>query len=239
MLPPAPPGRGLTRAQQLRRRVGLALAGAGYVEVLSYPFVGAADFDRLGLPADDARRGTVRVANPLSEEEPLLTTTLLPGLLDDRCPQRRPRPGDLGALRDRAGVPPDARAAQGADPGRRPAPRRRRPRQAAGRACPRQPLTLGVVLAGDREAAGWWGAGRPAAWADAVQVVREVAARARASSVEVVQATRAPWHPGRCARAAASAASGSGTPASCTPPCARRTALPAAHLRRRARPRRS
>jgi len=66
-------------------------------------------------------------------------------------------------------------------------------------AVPRQPLTLGVVLAGDREASGWWGDGRPAGWADAVQVVREVA-RVLGVDVEVRQATRAPWHPGRCAQ---------------------------------------
>ncbi len=56
-----------------------------------------------------------------------------------------------------------------------------------------------MVLAGDRQPAGWWGEGRPASWADAVQVVREVA-RVLGVEVEVVQATRAPWHPGRCAR---------------------------------------
>ena len=81
VLPPAPPGRGLTPAQSLRRRVGRTLAGAGYVEVVSFPFIGEADLDRLGMEADDPRRTTLRLANPLSSEEPLMTTTLLPGLL--------------------------------------------------------------------------------------------------------------------------------------------------------------
>ena len=54
VLPPAPPGRGRTRTQRLRRRVGLTLAGAGLVETISYPFVGEADWDRLDLAADDA-----------------------------------------------------------------------------------------------------------------------------------------------------------------------------------------
>ena len=40
VLPAAPPGRGLTKAQRLRRRVGFALAGAGLVEVKSWPFIG-------------------------------------------------------------------------------------------------------------------------------------------------------------------------------------------------------
>ncbi|HEY9352317.1 MAG TPA: phenylalanine--tRNA ligase subunit beta, partial [Nocardioides sp.] len=81
VLPRRATGGGLTRAQQLRRRIGRALAGAGLVEVVDFPFVGEADFDRLGLPADDVLRHTVKLANPLSSEEPGYTTTLLPGLL--------------------------------------------------------------------------------------------------------------------------------------------------------------
>ncbi len=81
VLPAAPAGRGLTKSQRLRRKVGRAVASAGYVEALTYPFVGDRDWSALGLDADDARRSTVRVANPLSDEEPLLRTTLLPGLL--------------------------------------------------------------------------------------------------------------------------------------------------------------
>ena len=81
MLPREAAGRGLTREQRLRRRVGRTLAGAGCVEVVSFPFVGDAAFDALGLPADDVLRRTVRLANPLSSEEPSYTTTLLPGLL--------------------------------------------------------------------------------------------------------------------------------------------------------------
>ena len=82
VLPREATGRGLTRSQRLRRRIGRTLAGAGCVEVISFPFVGEAAFDKLGLPADDPRRHTVRLANPLSSEEPSYTTTLLPGLLE-------------------------------------------------------------------------------------------------------------------------------------------------------------
>src|SRR5204862_498316 len=78
VLPIAPPGNGLTAHQRRRRAVGLALAEAGYVEVLCYPFVGSSTLDDLGLPADDELRRAVRLRNPLSEEEPLLRTSLLP-----------------------------------------------------------------------------------------------------------------------------------------------------------------
>ncbi|HNJ78839.1 MAG TPA: phenylalanine--tRNA ligase subunit beta, partial [Marmoricola sp.] len=81
VLPPAPSGMGLTTEQSLRRRIGRVLAGAGYVEVVNFPFVGEADLDALGIPATDDRRDLLRLANPLSTQEPFLTSTLLPGLL--------------------------------------------------------------------------------------------------------------------------------------------------------------
>src|SRR5215472_9862596 len=60
-MPRAAAGRGLTDRQRLRRTVGRALAGAGYVEVLSTPFGSAADADRLQLRPDDPRRNALRL----------------------------------------------------------------------------------------------------------------------------------------------------------------------------------
>jgi phenylalanyl-tRNA synthetase beta chain len=65
-------------------------------------------------------------------------------------------------------------------------------------ALPDQPLHLAVVLAGEREAAGWWGNGRPAIFADAIEATRQVLQISRVSfSVRAEQMQ--PWHPGRCA----------------------------------------
>jgi phenylalanyl-tRNA synthetase beta chain len=63
---------------------------------------------------------------------------------------------------------------------------------------PRQPRRLAVVLAGDRARSGWWGAGRAASWADAVEAIRTVA-RETGVAVAVRADEHAPWHPGRCA----------------------------------------
>ncbi|HVQ19324.1 MAG TPA: phenylalanine--tRNA ligase subunit beta, partial [Actinomycetes bacterium] len=81
ILPRATASSGLTDDQRLRRRIGVALAGAGFAEVQSYPFLSPGVHDALGIPADDPRRRALTLANPLSDEEPELRTGLLPGLL--------------------------------------------------------------------------------------------------------------------------------------------------------------
>lgn len=199
VLPSAPPGRGLTPGQRLRRGAGRALAAAGYVEVLSYPFVSAEDWDSLQLPEGDPRRRALRLVNPLSGGEPLLRTTLLPGLF--RALARNVGRGhadvslyELGSVyRPREGAPGVA-ASPPVDRG--PSAEELAAVEAA---LPDQPVRAAVVMAGEREASGWWGDGRRAGWADAIQAAREVA---RAAGVELtVRADQQPpWHPGRCAR---------------------------------------
>jgi phenylalanyl-tRNA synthetase beta chain len=81
VLPVAPPGRGLTRAQKLRRAVSAALAAAGTTEVLAYPFLSKRQNDRFGSPVVGAVPA-MRLANPMDSEAALMRTSLLPGLLD-------------------------------------------------------------------------------------------------------------------------------------------------------------
>jgi phenylalanyl-tRNA synthetase beta chain len=196
VLPREAAGRGLTREQRLRRRIGRTLAGAGCVEVISFPFVGESTFDQLGLPPDDELRKTVRLSNPLSTEEPSYTTTLLPGLL--RAAARNLGRGTPGVALFETGT-----VAFPADRG--PAPIygvdwRPSDDELAKlfEAIPAQPLFLAVVLAGERERAGWWGAGRSAGWSDAIGLVRRLGDEL-GLEVEVTSASRMPWHPGRCA----------------------------------------
>jgi phenylalanyl-tRNA synthetase beta chain len=197
-LPQAPAGRGWTATQRARRRVGQALAAAGYVEVLNYPFVGEKTWDDLGLPADDQRRIALRLLNPISDEEPLLRTTLLPGLLAALRRNVGRGAHDL-ALFELATVVrphPDAGPAPRLGVDRRPTDDELARLQAA---IPAQPWRVGVVLAGNREPAGWWGSGRAESWADAVEAARAAAA-AVGVTLDVSKDEHAPWHPGRCAR---------------------------------------
>ncbi|MEO5664128.1 MAG: phenylalanine--tRNA ligase subunit beta, partial [Nocardioides sp.] len=194
VLPPAPPGRGRTEAQRLRRRVGLTLAGAGLVETISYPFVGEADWERLDLPAADDRRTALRVVNPLNNEEPLLATTLLPGLLKALARNVGRGNGDVALFETSLVFAPtgDERAPiLGVD---------RRPTDeewaSIEKAVPSQPMHLAIALTGHAEDAGWWGVGRIASWSDAIGVIRRVATELGVD-LEVASTTREPWHPGR------------------------------------------
>jgi phenylalanyl-tRNA synthetase beta chain len=198
VLPAAVPGRGLTREQRLRRRIGRTLAGAGCVEVVSFPFVGDAAFDAMGLPEDDVLRSTVRLANPLSSEEPSYTTTLLPGLFKAAA-RNLGRGAAAGVALFETGTvafPVDRGPAPIYGVDWRPTDDELAKLFAA---IPEQPLHLAVVLAGERERSGWWAQGRQADWSDAIDIVRRLGAELGVE-VTVESANRMPWHPGRCAR---------------------------------------
>ncbi|MGW1559032.1 phenylalanine--tRNA ligase subunit beta [Streptomyces sp. NPDC002144] len=196
-LPKLPSGRGLTHRQRLHRRVGRALAGAGYVEAPNYPFVSEQVFDQLLLEADDPNRRVVKLTNPLSDEEPALRTSLLPGLLG--ALRRNVGRGSHDLALFETGLvfhPREERKVAAALPvDRRPTDEEIAELNAA---LPVQPRHVAAVLAGAREQAGWWGRGRPADWADAVEAARSVAREAGAELV-VRKGQYGPWHPGRTA----------------------------------------
>ena len=200
LLPPAPGGRGLTPAQRRRRTVGRAMAEAGYVEALSYPFLAPAVADAFGLAADDPRRSAVRVTNPLSEQEPLLRTSLLAPLLATAKRNLGRGQRDLALFEIGTVFLPHLTAtappAMGVD--HRPSDEQW---AAANAIVPDQPWHLAAVLAGDVAPAGWWGDGRAAIWADAVAAARTALAAAGvpAARISVRAGDDAPWHPGRCA----------------------------------------
>ncbi|WP_426566662.1 phenylalanine--tRNA ligase subunit beta [Angustibacter sp. McL0619] len=199
VLPQAPAGRGLTRSQRLRRSAARSLAERGLVEVLTYPFTSTDRFDQLGLAAQDPRRHALRLANPLSEQEPLLRTCLLATL-----PEAVRRNLSRG-VRDVALFEIGRVFRPAGEPGVAPQPGGgRRPDDAVlarlDAGVPAQPWRAAVLLAGQREPAGWWGPGRAADWADAVAAVQGLAEALGVPTLQVSADRHDPWHPGRCAR---------------------------------------
>jgi phenylalanyl-tRNA synthetase beta chain len=197
VLPLAPAGTGLTAAQERRRAIGKALAQSGYVEILPTPFLPAGVFDLWALPADDPRRTTTHVLNPLEADRPQLATTLLPALLEalGRNVSRGLVDVALFALAQVVQPTEDTRGVELIPVHRRPTATEIAMLDAS---LPRQPQHVAAVLTGLREPRGPWGPGRRAEAADAFEAVRIVA---RASGIDVTlrAAQYLPWHPGRCA----------------------------------------
>jgi phenylalanyl-tRNA synthetase beta chain len=197
VLPTAPSGTGLTAVQRRERLIAADLASAGLAEVLSFPFIGASDVDVLGLAVDDARRRAVRLANPLDADRPLMRTTLLPGLLDTVLRNLSRGTRDLLVFEIGSVFLPGSNAPKPVDP-----PVTHRPDQATlailDAALPHQPVHLAVVLAGSADRPGWWGTGRNAGWADAIELARRIG-RVAGTELRVVASEQAPFHPGRCA----------------------------------------
>ena len=77
-IPVAPPGRGLTSEQRMRRQVLNQLAATGHVEVLNYPFLSAAANRWF---ADESVE-TVTLANALQSDLNQMRVSMLPGLLE-------------------------------------------------------------------------------------------------------------------------------------------------------------
>ncbi|NNG02203.1 MAG: phenylalanine--tRNA ligase subunit beta [Desulfobacteraceae bacterium] len=65
-----------------RRDICRLMAGFGFTEAINYSFIRADACDHLRLPAADKRRHVVRVLNPLSEDQSVMRTSLVPGLLE-------------------------------------------------------------------------------------------------------------------------------------------------------------
>jgi len=196
ILPTPPSGRGLTPAQQGRRRVSNALAAAGYVETPSFPFTTEEQNDLHGS-ASGGHLPSIKLANPLDGQTPFLRRSLVPGLL--RVAHRNLSRGftDLalfesgtvflpaeGVLYGTPFVPPsavrpDAGTLAALDAG-----------------IPPQPRHVAVLLTGAVVAKQPGTAAQPADVADALDAVRTIGVAAGVQ-IDIEQGERAALHPGR------------------------------------------
>ena len=206
-VPVASAGGGYTASQRARRAALSAVAAAGFTEVLTLPFVCEDDLDRLTLPADDPRRALVRVANPLSDAQPCLRTTLLPGLIAAVNRNTSRSATDLALFEwgsvfldtgtpdeimpDVTGRPSDAEIA------------------ALFANLPAQPRHLAAIVCGNWCAPGWQGPAVPADWTHAVLAAQAAADALDVHLVRHAATDVAPWHPGRCAALAVAGPDGS------------------------------
>jgi phenylalanyl-tRNA synthetase beta chain len=197
-LPVAPPGRGLTRLQQQRRRLMQALADAGLTETLSYPFVSARQNGTFGTPDAGTVPPAVKLANPLSAEFGQMRRSVLPGLLE--AARRNHSRGFRDLALYEAGLvflPGETLGTPDVPPlGARPA---EDVLDALYNGLPEQPQHLAAVLTGHDSPQAAGHTPRTYDWADAADVAR-LAADVLGVELVVAQGHHQAFHPGRTAR---------------------------------------
>lgn len=72
-----------TPKQQLERRASDICRMAGFDESMSHSFISPKFYDAINLPADDVRRISTTILNPLGEDFSVMRTTVLPSMLDN------------------------------------------------------------------------------------------------------------------------------------------------------------
>ena len=185
----------LNPMQYRKRHVAHSLAARGFNEVYTYPFVSQEMVDLLGFVGP--RAASFVIANPMSEQAPLLRTHLLPGLLDAAKRNLARGAKDFGifeigtVFRDVAKLAHVGKVATD----RRPSEHEIK---AIYESVPAQPLFVGAVVVGGMDRNGWWGKGRQFEWSDAINEALEIITDT-GNHPEIVQSDLAPWHPGRCA----------------------------------------
>ena len=73
---------GYTETQKAENLLGETCRALGYDEIITYSFISPADYDKIGWPADDARRDSMKILNPLGEDRSVMRTSILPSMLD-------------------------------------------------------------------------------------------------------------------------------------------------------------
>jgi len=194
-LPIGKSGAGLSPSQIRKRNTGLFLANNGFTEVYNYPFVSPELVALLGFEGDRAK--SFRLANPMSEEFPLLRTHLLPGLLTTAARNIGRGAKDvaifeIGSIfRDTA--PPEKQDA--ISTAQKPTPAQLKKIYDG---VPAQPLHVGGVITGKINPDGWKNKGRIADWNDAIGYAIRIIEQT-GNSWSITSSDFAPWHPGRCA----------------------------------------
>lgn len=72
----------LTDSQKFIRQINETLLSCGCSEISTFSFISPKAYDKINLPADDKKRSSVIIRNPLGEDTSIMRTTILPSMLD-------------------------------------------------------------------------------------------------------------------------------------------------------------
>jgi len=194
-LPTGKGGARLNDMQYRKRAVAISLANQGFTEVINYPFVSQEMVDLLGFTGDRAK--SFKIANPMSEEFPLLRTHLLPGLLTTAVRNIGRGSKNLAIFEIGTIFRNTTSLGKAVNPGisKRPS---KKVIEDIYDGVPKQMLFVGAVVTGETVLSDWQGSGSKFNWSDAIAKAQEII-ESTGNDYEIFSSDLAPWHPGRCA----------------------------------------
>ena len=195
VLPPRPLHASLTPNQKRRRAVATMLASRGFAEVQTFPFTNQSTIDSMGFVGE--RAATYKVANPMSEEFPLMRVHLVPGLIE--VAQRNISRGakDFAIFEMGSIFRSSQKLVSAISPELSKRPDQKSIEEIFA-SVPAQGYHVAGLLVGKTENEDWQGKARPYNWQDAIAYAQDVL---NLCNLEwsVARSDLAPWHPGRCA----------------------------------------
>ena len=195
ILPPRPKHASLTSTQKRRRAIASMLAARGLAEVQTFPFTNQETIDQMGFVGD--RAATYRIANPMSEESPLMRVHLVPGLIEvaTRNISRGAKDFaifEMGSIfRSSQKLAPAVSPAIGTCPDAKTI-------AAVYASVPPQAFHVAGLLVGKVENEDWQGKARNYNWQDAIAYAQDILQLCNLEWT-IKRSDFAPWHPGRCA----------------------------------------
>jgi phenylalanyl-tRNA synthetase beta chain len=195
ILPPRPKHASLTPTQKRRRAISAMLAARGLAEVQTFPFTNQETIDQMGFVGE--RASTYRIANPMSEEFPLMRVHLVPGLIEVAARNISRGAKDF-AIFEMGSI---FRSAQKLVPAISPVIGSRpdaKTIEAIYASVPPQAFHVAGLLVGKVENEDWQGKARAYNWQDAIAYAQDILQLCNLEWT-IKRSDFAPWHPGRCA----------------------------------------
>lgn len=88
----------LSERKQMTKTIAHTLANNGLSEMITFSFMHKDSLAKLMIPEGDARYKAVQILNPISEEYPVMRTTLVPSILDAAVRNRAQKNHDIWAF---------------------------------------------------------------------------------------------------------------------------------------------
>ncbi len=164
--------------QLLQKTLRQTIVAAGFSEAMNYSFVAADSLEKIGVTADDSRSVQVKILNPLSEDQSVMRTSLVPSLLETVARNLNYRSSDLSLFELRPIFLTQPENGQSVEP-----------------------LSLTAVMSGQREPEGWSQSSAAVDFYDIKGVVEKILTKVNIDNVSFDANFSQPYlHPGKSCR---------------------------------------